>query len=253
MEWTDSALVLSLGTFRETDIWLRLLTARHGIVRVFAFGGSRSRRRFPGCLDIMNFLRVRVGTGRNGQFLNLQEASLSSGPRRLRKDVLRLGMMMNCVKFLEALEIPQENGKTTLALMQAMLTMLEEERHLSENLPVLFRLRLASDQGYVPSFGICAKCGTALVGRETETAAFWNTCGGEVQCQKCASPQKRQGWGKLSPSMLHALETVRNNPPHEWFGDGLARSERRECVKLVDEFVQYHLGLTWDRGRFGKS
>ena len=54
MEWSDTALVLGVGRFRESDLWLRMLTRRHGIVSAFAFGGSRSRKRFCGCLDIFN-------------------------------------------------------------------------------------------------------------------------------------------------------------------------------------------------------
>ena len=52
MEWSDTALVLGVGRFRESDLWLRMLTRRHGIVSAFAFGGSRSRKRFCGCLDL---------------------------------------------------------------------------------------------------------------------------------------------------------------------------------------------------------
>ena len=54
MEWSDTALVLGVGRFRESDLWLRMLTRRHGIVSAFAFGGSRSRKRFCGCLDLFN-------------------------------------------------------------------------------------------------------------------------------------------------------------------------------------------------------
>ena len=39
MEWSDTALVLGVGRFRESDLWLRMLTRRHGIVSAFAFGG----------------------------------------------------------------------------------------------------------------------------------------------------------------------------------------------------------------------
>lgn len=92
MEWSDTALVLGVGRFRESDLWLRMLTRRHGIVSAFAFGGSRSRKRFCGCLDLFNELQISTKTTRNGMYLSLQEGNLIRGPRRLRTDWNRLGI-----------------------------------------------------------------------------------------------------------------------------------------------------------------
>lgn len=80
MEWTDTALVLHVGKFRETDLWIRLLALEQGLITAFAFGGSRSRRRFAGCLDVFNVIRTHVVSSRDGQFLNMQESTLLEGP-----------------------------------------------------------------------------------------------------------------------------------------------------------------------------
>ena len=108
MEWSDTALVLGVGRFREADLWVRLLTRRHGIVSAFAFGGSRSRKRFCGCLDLFNELQISTRATRNGMYLSLLEGNLIRGPRRLRTDWNRLGMFMNCVRFVEALGVPPD-------------------------------------------------------------------------------------------------------------------------------------------------
>ena len=36
-EWTDTALVLHVGKFRETDLWIRLLALEQGLITAFAF------------------------------------------------------------------------------------------------------------------------------------------------------------------------------------------------------------------------
>ena len=86
MQWTDDALVLRIGKFREADLWVRILAREKGLVTAFAFGGSRSRRRFTGCLDVFNRIRVSAAYSRDGRFLNLQEATLLAGPERLRRE-----------------------------------------------------------------------------------------------------------------------------------------------------------------------
>ena len=95
MEWADQAVVLRIGHFRESDLWLKLLCRGRGLLTLFAFGGSRSRRRFCGCLDVLNTLQCRVKTSGRENFLNLEEAVLLSGPQCLRGNWQRMGLAAN--------------------------------------------------------------------------------------------------------------------------------------------------------------
>lgn len=257
LEWSDSALVLAVGRFRETDMWVRLLTPRHGMVRAFAFGASRSRRRFSGCLDVLNFLQVRAAFSGNGKFLNLEEGVLMDGPRRLRSDLPRLGMAMNCLRFLEAMD-PQTGQETDNAenpgplegafeLMRSLFVRLENEAAASELLPVLFRLRLASDQGFAPPFAVCSACGEPMSGQE----GFFSIADGLLLCARCRAGADRGV--RLSAPALDALAEVQTTLPEHWTPEGLEPATRRECARLVDAFMQYHLGLFWDRGRFRRG
>ena len=54
MDYTDKAIILRVGRFREIDLWVRYLSASHGVQTGFAFGGCKSRRRFCGCFDPLN-------------------------------------------------------------------------------------------------------------------------------------------------------------------------------------------------------
>ena len=182
MEWSDTALVLGVGRFREADLWVRLLTRRHGIVSAFAFGGSRSRKRFCGCLDLFNELQVSTRTTRNGMYLSLLEGNLIRGPRRLRTDWNRLGMFMNCVRFVEALGVPPDGATGAFLLLKDTLELLEEAESVQDILPVLFRLRLASQQGYAPALDVCASCGR----KEFDQAGFL-VSEGTVVCPDCLS------------------------------------------------------------------
>lgn len=269
-------------------MWVRLLTRRHGVVRAFAFGGSRSRRRFSGCLDVLNFLRVRAVTSGNGRFLNLEEGVLVEGPQRLRADFTRLGMAMNCARFLEAMDYPEIFGgasdggaqfsqfaarssgyaqKATIqtrggqphdtrtdagadatpdafSLMHSLFTRLESQEPVSDALPVLFRLRLASDQGYAPPFAVCAACDKDLTGR----GGYFSIADGVLLCPDCGAGSRQALW--VSAPALDVLAEVQATLPETWQPERLDAPQRRECLRLVDAFVQYHLGLTWDRGRF---
>ena len=138
MEWSAQAVVLRLGPFRDSDLWLKLLCRKRGLLTLFAFGGSRSRRRFCGCLDVLNTLQCRVRVSGRGNFLNLEEAALLSGPQRLRGNWQRMGLAANCLRFVEALGVNEEGAEESFALLQDLCRVLEEQDRLPALLPLFF-------------------------------------------------------------------------------------------------------------------
>jgi DNA repair protein RecO (recombination protein O) len=248
MEWTDTALVLRVGKFRETDLWINLLTKDRGIVFAFAFGGSRSRRRFCGCFDLLNIIRVRAKSSRAGAYINLQEGSLLSGPRRLRKDWPRLGMLMNCVRFVEALGVAPDNSEGIFILLRKMVDLFENAPAVHSALPTLFRLRMASDQGYAPDFSICGICGN-IVRQQSGIRLKVNE--GQIICSDCALASDSAYIGPHIGQDAHRLLcAVQREDPDVWNECASSLGGTKECLRVTDEFIQYHLGLIWQDNRF---
>ena len=245
MQWTDDALVLRVGRFREADLWVRLLTRERGLLTAFAFGGSRSRRRFTGCLDAFNRIRAGATYSRDGRFLNLSEAVLLAGPERLRRDWRRQGMAANCVRFVEAVGIPPDSAGVCYELVCSMLSFLEVEEAPSPVVPVLFRFRLAADLGYVPEMQVCARCGRALTGEEQ---TYFLVGEGAACCSRC----RRSGDMSLSlgQEALDVLGKVKEYSPESWGMLKPSPEGARQAARLIDAFVRYHLGLEWSNGRF---
>ncbi|WP_418733075.1 DNA repair protein RecO, partial [Desulfovibrio sp.] len=162
MEWTDQALVLRMGAFRESDLWLKLLCREHGLLTLFAFGGSRSRRRFCGCLDVLNSLHCRVRSSKDGRFLNLEEAALLQGPRLLRRNWQRMGLAANCLRFVEAMGVGEDAATEAFLLVEDLRAVLEAEKAPPVLLPLYFRLRLAGALGFAPNLGQCGRCGRTI-------------------------------------------------------------------------------------------
>lgn len=248
MEWTDTALVLHVGKFRETDLWIRLLALEQGLITAFAFGGSRSRRRFAGCLDVFNVIQTHVISSRDGQFLNMQESTLLEGPDRLRRDWRRQGMAANCVRFVEALGVPPGSAAESFSLLREVLGLLENEASPPEPAPLFFRFRLAAEQGYAPDLRSCFRCGASL---DSQDKAYFLVGEGVACCPSCR-PHGGMSLA-LGQESLDVLRKVQEYSPQRWAELDPSPDSRREAGRLIDAFVRYHLGLEWANGRFRRN
>lgn len=224
-------------------MWVRFLSPTLGVASAFAFGASRSRRRFSGCLDTLNEVLVRIKRTRDGNYLNLEEGTLLNGPRRLRVDWQRLGLATNCLKFVEAFGIGQDGAAKAHALFKDILEVLEEAGSVSSYFPLFFRLRLAAEQGYAPELDTCQVCGKPLVGQ----GGFFQIQNGGIRCKDCPPGGFCVAMNK---DALELLRIIKEKTPSMWPLELSGPSVREQCAAAVDRFIQYHVGLVWEHGYF---
>lgn len=247
MEFSADAVVLRVGTFREADCWVRFFSPAHGLLTGFAFGGRRSRKRFCGCLDALSLVRFRVSRDRRREYYCLEEGTLLNRFSHLAGDLKKLGMVSNCVRFVEAVELSPDGYAPAYELLKAMLETLDQSGGASWFLPLLFRAKMTFAQGYQPELRVCRECGQPL--DEFPRAVFAVQDGG-LYCLRCPS-----GTGQkisVSRDTLHLLDALARSGPAEWAGWLPPASVREECARLVDAFVQCHLGLSCDGNRFAR-
>lgn len=245
MEFSERVLLLHVGKFKESDLWVRFLSPTRGILTAFAFGGSRSRRRFIGCLDLFNEVNVKVCPSGRGAYLALHEGVLIKGVSRLRADMSRLGMAANCAAFLQTFGVTHEGARAAYALFHQTLHLLEEEEGPPGLLPLFFRARLAFDQGYALETRQCSICGKFF----EEENAYLLLRDGQFACRFCSSSQPGQRI-VLGPQALEALDKTKALSPAFWGELRLAPAVARECARVIDGFIQYHVGICWENGRF---
>ncbi len=256
MEYTEDVLVLRVGSFKEADVWVRFFSPTRGVMTGFAFGGKRSRRRFPGCLDALNRVLFHIKSNRTGSYLCLNEGVLLHAPVRLRQDWKRLGLAMNCLHFVEAVAPDPAGASAAFRCVRETLAVLEQAGQVSPLLPVFFRAALAFSIGYRPRLDACGVCSTERrpPAGPAGTGAGWRFAveSGDVRCPRC---QGQSGGLELplAPPTAQLLADLCTTAPEAWPTQALPYQTRRECAMVVDHFVRYHLGLAWDRGRFHRT
>ncbi len=262
MEFTEKALVLKMGRFRETDIWLRLFCAGRGLVTAFAFGGSRSTKRFCGCLDQLVLATFRVGSNRRGTYKVLEEGTLLHAFPGLRSDPRKLGMVAHCLKFVEAVQVDTQGARPVFDLLLETLGTLEQSEVGAELLPLLFKAKLTFEQGLKPDLTLCVRCGRPAWDHEAldHAPAAASSCTGlgfsvergGLVCVACGGQHMDPGAEPLSIGAARTLEWIGASRPADWPRLALAPEMRRQLGRVVDRFVAYHLGLRWEHGMYRK-
>lgn len=231
-----------------------MLSASRGVHTAFAFGGCVSRRRFCGCLDTFNLTLFTIDPGKPGGYAVLNEGSLLHGFPGLRADRLRLGAAANCARFVESVVVDAADGRAAFDLLTETLYALESADAQHDFVPLLFRARLAFEQGMRPTFTACAACGKDLSSMRRPRFSVEK---GQVLCRDCAVAARADAQGgepprEAAPGVLRALDWVATSRPADWPRLGLLPEARRQFARIVEQFTAFHLGLSWEEGRYKK-
>ena len=245
MEFNNQALILKIGRFREADLWVRFFSREQGLLTAFAFGGSRSRRRFCGCLDSLNHVHFKVRRSSVRDYLCLMEGVLLSSPKRIRTDSARLGMAANCLRFMEAAAPGPEDAPRIYNLTLETLGLLDQQTADSSILPSFYKASLLFKQSFWPDLEHCAGCGADL----EQSGGFLGIDQGLMLCPacrpRCSMPVR------LDPDALNALRSLPRTPPSLWPGIfNMPQASKQAFSRAVDAMISYHLGLHWANGRF---
>jgi len=247
-EFTEEVIVLRIGQFREIDCWVRFFSPSRGIVSAFAFGGYRSRRRFPGCLDILNQVMFKVVSNPTGKYFYLQEGSLLQRFSGISRNMSRLGIAVNCIKFLEAAHLGGSDSRSVYYIILNTLQLLNSQAYVPAAFPLLFRAKVTGEYGFYPNITSCSLCGKE-VDNDLESNYIFILQEGKICCTQCVSRFCKQGI-KLRGIALAGLEGVFRNDPSSWGNDLVFEKLDKMAMQAMDLFVRHHLGLIWSAGRF---
>ncbi len=178
---SSDAVILRHLDYGEADRIVTFLTAEHGVMKGFARGARKSRRRFGPALESFASVRLHWSAPRSGAMVSLREAELLDLRTALRADLGTLALAGYGCELLEALLGEGDGHAEAFALLRAFLDRLGAAG-AEADARLLFELRLLSLAGYIPHLLHCSECG--MVSQE-ETVGFDPARGGAL-CAVCA-------------------------------------------------------------------
>ncbi len=233
-EHRTRALVLRTFDHAESDRLVHLYTETLGRVSVIAKGARRSRRRFPGMLEILTLIDARLVERPRSTLARLEGATLL---RPFEPLVSSLGRYTIACQLLELLDRFTGEREASPELFQFAVGVLEVVEHEEPDrlLGLLVLVKTLARLGYRPGLTACTACGGQIPSRGR--VGFASRHGGGV-CRRCVSPED----ASVPVRVLYALEAGIRAPLRERGQLGLRPSDVALAEILIDRFAHFHLG-----------
>ena len=234
-EYRTRCLVLRTFDQGESDRVVHLYTETHGRVSAIAKGARRSKRRFPGTLEILSQVDVRLVDPPRAQLMRLESAKLVSGFEGITSNLGRFAIACQFLELLDRLTGEREAHPDLFHFAVGVLEVLRDAEP-DRLLALLVLAKTLARLGYRPQLVRCAVCSVDLpiaVGH----AAFLPAQGGAV-CRACAGVTETV----VSLRLLHALEAGLRQPLRARGELGLGARDVERTELLVERFFRFQIG-----------
>jgi len=235
--FSTSAIMLRRVDFGDYDLILTFLTPDRGKISAIAKSAKKSKKRFPGILELFSVLQLECSRGRGLPIL--QEASLDHPFMEIRSDMKKTAYASYWAELVNEWTEEGENQEQLYHLLYHVLRELDRGGISESVLSILFQMRFMSIAGFYPNLSHCGGCGFELERMRRDRVIFDIAEGGLV-CGKCASGSFRRIY--LSKGAIQQLLWVERADLSKAGRIRFSNSSLRESLDFLENFVPYHLG-----------
>ena len=245
------AILLRAVDFGESDRVVHFLTQEEGRLTAMAKGARRSRRRFPGTLDVFNRLRIEGRRKPRAAMAFLTKAVLVDPYLGLRENAARYALASFLTEMLDRMApegVPGPEVARLFRFASESLSLIEAAEP-TPTLRVLLELRAYDALGLRPALGRCVRCGRvpSEETRADHVVSFFVPDGGIV-CTACGIPL--DGLIPLDMGTLRTLEHGLSVPLETLPRLALGRVALTQAERMLFRFQRFHVGVELRSDRF---
>src|SRR5512139_379344 len=182
LEHRTRGLVLRTFDQGESDRVVHLYTEKLGRVSAIAKGARRSKRRFPGTLEILSLVDARLVEPPRAALLRLEGAKLAGAFEGITESLGRYAIACQFLELLDRLTAERESLPDLFHFAVGVLDVLREEPP-DRLLALLVLAKTLARLGYRPQLVACAVCGGDLPAGAARVA--FSPAQGGALCPRC--------------------------------------------------------------------
>lgn len=237
--FSTPAIVLRRSVYGDFDLIVTILSLSKGKLTVIAKNAQKSRKRFPGMLELFSLIQIECRMPRRGGMPVLQEAELTNPFSGIRGHVMKTAYASF---WAELIHVWLEEGKEQTRIFQLLcycLDALASGNIPGEELSILFQLRFLSFSGLSPNFSHCQRCHVRLDDIKGGPL-FFELAKGGILCQGCFS--NRSSCINLSRGTLKQLLWIQENDLRTASRLKFSPAAVMDGLQFLEKFIVFHIG-----------
>jgi DNA repair protein RecO (recombination protein O) len=235
------AILLRRIHYGDYDLIVTLFTFDVGKLTVIAKSAKKSKKRFPGILELFNHLAVVYSQSQRQNMSLLKEAVLHDAYINIRADIHKTGYANYWVELIDFWLQEGNAQKALYDLLQEVLSALDKNKIANQTLNIYFQMKFLNLAGIKPNLLTCCKCqkqsdcmlpGKLLVSLKD----------GGIVCCECNSADSSSKRFALSKGTLKQLIWMSERDLSTAKRVRFSAHGLREAINFLDSFVPYHVG-----------
>ena len=242
--FSSPAIVLKRLDYGEYDYILDFLSKDYGKITVIAKNAKKSRKRFPGVLELfscMNAVFTETNAGR-GKIPILKEAALTHPFAGIRGNLEKIAYASYWSEMVNRWVVQGGILKDLFPLFYYSLTMLDTDQAPVESLSLLFQVRFMTLAGMSPELFGCRYC-HKLLNDITEDRFLFDVATGGLLCKTCASSSAIKSSLFISRSTIKQLLWLKEGNLQKAGRVRLTSVAKQEGLAAMEVFVPFHLAM----------
>lgn len=238
---SSQAIILRRIDYGDSDLIVSLFTPGAGKLTVIAKSAKKSKRRFPGILELFNRLTVVYSEKQGRRLPILKEAALQEAFTRIRADIRKTAY---AAYWVELVNIWLQEGDPQAGLYNLLLEVLaalDAKEISAEMLSVYYQLKFLDSAGLSPNLDACCLCQTRSNCIRTNRLTMSLSDGGIVCCD-CRVPNDASRIYRLSKGALKQLAWIAQRDLSTALRVRFAEHVFKEVLDFLEAFVPYHIG-----------
>jgi DNA repair protein RecO (recombination protein O) len=231
---TTEGIILRVKPYQESDLIVDFFAAASGRITGIAKGAKNSKRRFVHCLEPLCRVRLTFFEKPSASLVRIDQGELIRAFEGIRSDFRKWGKAGFFCELVRELFPVQDPNPAVFRLLNETLETLENETR-TDDLAVIFQLRLLALAGYGFHLNGCLTCRKTITGM---TQPAFSLERGGILCQDCLRGETLP----LSPGTVQSMRQIMVKDLEKAFRIRLSTAMRREVEAVLDLFIKQTLG-----------
>ncbi len=229
------AIVTKTTRHGESDLVVSFLTEEHGLVKGYARGAVKSKKRFAGCFEPFTLLSVTLRFKASAGLVGIDSADILDAHYGIREDLDRINAGAVMLRFASMME-PGAGFAEPFLFMRDTLKVLEKAKD-PVALCAVFVVKFLLMGGYGIPHESCSRCGAGIAGKPTVYSG-----GFALFCERCGPHMCGAGGKKVSPGTLAFVRQAETLEPAKMGRLVISTGTKEELYALLGGFASAAAG-----------